>query len=234
MDALRNFMSNLAVLEKPINGKTDDYLQFVRVLANTLESKDRYTYHHSLGVNIYANLLAARLNLSAEERKDLEIGSFLHDIGKVGVENRILFKQGKLADPEFESVKKHTEIGMKLVGPLDLSQNVLSIIHHERYDGSGYPDELRGDKIPYLARIIGLVESFDAMVADRPYRKALPLIEVISELKRCAGSHFDPSLVTVLLEIIAEKGSQILPASIDPETHAVVTGVPKSGGEGHA
>jgi putative nucleotidyltransferase with HDIG domain len=236
MDALRDFLGNLAVLEKPIEGKVDDYLQFVRVLANTLENKDRYTYHHSLRVNIYANLLADRIELSAEERKDLEVGAFLHDIGKVGVENRIIFKDGKLAEPEFEAIKKHTEIGVKLIAPLDLSPNVVSIIrhHHERYDGGGYPDGLKGDEIPYLARIIGLVESFDAMVADRPYRKAMPLIEVISELKRCAGTHFDPALVTVLLEIIAERGSMILPAAIDPEMKTAAAGDRRAGGGGHA
>jgi len=234
LDTLRDFLSTLAVLEKPTGGGDDDHLQFVRVLANTLENKDRYTYHHSVRVNLYANLIADRLNLSIEERKALEVGAFLHDIGKVGVDNRIIFKESKLADPEYEVVKKHTEIGVNLIAPLELSPDVISIIrhHHERYDGKGYPDGLKGEGIPFLARIIGLVESFDAMVADRPYRKALPLEAVVKELKQCAGTQFDPVLVNALLEIIVEKGREILPEAIDPKAKVVMAESRKS--EGYA
>lgn len=228
LDSLRNFLSNLAGAEY----KDDDYLQFIRVLANTLESKDRYTYHHSARVSIYANLIAERLNLPVEEKKELEVGAFLHDIGKVGVDNQIILKESKLAEPEFEAVKKHTEIGVHLIAPLGLSPDVISIIrhHHERYDGKGYPNGLKGEEVPFLARIIGLVESFDAMVADRPYRKALPLQTVVKELKQCAGTQFDPVLVNTLIEIIVEKGSEILPEAIDPQAKVVMAGSRKPGG----
>lgn len=228
LDSLRGFLSNLALSECEDN----DYLPFIRVLANTLESKDRYTYHHSARVSIYADLIADRLNLSVEEKKALEVGAFLHDIGKVGVDNRIILKESKLAEPEFEAVKKHTEIGVNLIAPLELSPDVISIIrhHHERYDGKGYPDGLKGEDIPFLARIIGLVESFDAMVADRSYRKALPLQAVVKELKQCAGTQFDPVLVNTLLEIIVEKGREILPEAIDPQAKVVMTRNRKSGG----
>lgn len=223
LDALRDFLSNLAVLEGNIDGKPTDYLQFARVLANTLESRDKTTYHHSVRVNIYANLIADQLNLSSEEHQNLELGSFLHDIGKLGIDNRILFKEGKLDEQEMEAARKHTEIGANLVTPLDLSTEIVSIIrhHHEQFDGKGYPDKLKGEQIPILTRIISLVESFDAMIADRPYRKALPLDQVIAELKRCSGTQWDTQLVDVLLEIIAVKGDEILPEFIDPGAKAI-------------
>ena len=223
LDALRDFLSNLALLEGHVDGKPTDYLQFARVLANTLESRDKTTYHHSLRVNLYANLIANELNLSPKQHHDLELGSFLHDIGKLGIDNRVLYKEGKLDEQEMEAARKHTEIGANLVTPLDLSTEIVSIIrhHHEQFDGNGYPDRLKGEQIPILTRIISLVESFDAMIADRPYRKALPLDHVIGELKRCSGTQWDNHLVDALLEIIAVKGDEILPAFIDPEIKAI-------------
>lgn len=223
LDALRDFLSNLAVLEGNMDGKPTDYLQFARVLANTLESRDRTTYHHSVRVNIYANLIGNELELSPKQHQDLELGSFLHDIGKLGIDNRVLFKEGKLDEQEMEEARKHTEIGANLVTPLDLSTEIVSMIrhHHEQFDGNGYPDKLKGEQIPVLTRIISLVESFDAMIADRPYRKALPLDQVISELKRCSGTQWDPQLVEALLDIIAVKGEEILPEVIDPEIKTI-------------
>jgi putative two-component system response regulator len=225
LDALRNFLSNLAMIEKPVQDQGVSHLQFVRVLANTLDSKDRFTYHHCVRVNIYANLIADQLNVPAAKRTDLELGAFLHDIGKIGVETKIIFKPEKLSEQETEMLKKHTEIGADIIEPLQLSPHVVSMIrhHHERYDGKGYPDGLKGEQIPQLTRIISLAESMDAMVADRPYRKALSLNEVVSELKRCSGTQWDPVLVDALLETIAEKGEEILPVAIDPKGTVAAT-----------
>jgi putative two-component system response regulator len=223
LDALRNFLSNLAVLEGPAQNKRMDYLNFARVLTNTLESRDRFTYHHSLRVNTYANLLADKLDLTAEEREDMELGSFLHDIGKLGVVDEVIQKPGKLSESEMESARKHVEIGAHLVGPLDLSLDVVSIIrhHHEWYNGEGYPDGLKGDQIPLTTRIVSLAESFDAMIADRPYRKAMPMSQITEELKRCAGKQWDPRLVDLLLEIIVEKGDEILPIHIESREKSI-------------
>ncbi len=219
LDALRNFLSNLSVLEKPMQDQEISYRQFVSVLANALDSKDRFTYHHCIRVNIYANLIADRLNVPTEERMNLELGAFLHDIGKIGVESKIIFKPEKLSEQETEVLKKHTEIGAEIIAPLQLSPHVISMVrhHHERYDGKGYPDGLKGEQIPLLTRIISLSESMDAMVADRPYKKAMSLGEVITELKRCSGTQWDPVIVDALLGIIAEKGEEILTESIDPK-----------------
>lgn len=223
LDALRNFLSNLAVLEGKTENKSKDYLQFARVLSNTLESRDRFTYHHSSRVNAYACLIADRIDISAEEREAMELGAYLHDIGKLGVTEDIILKGEKLSDSEMESARKHTEIGAGLVAPLELPPGVLSVIrnHHERYDGTGYPDKLAGDQIPLATRIISLAESFDAMVADRPYRKAMPLNFVVEELRKCSGTQWDPALVSVLIDIILEKGEQILPSFVDTSTRAI-------------
>ena len=219
LDNLRNFLSNFSGLENPDMRQTVDYIHFVRVLANTLESKDRFTYHHSVRVHVYCNLIADRLGVPMEERRFMEMGAFLHDIGKIGVDNKIMLKEEKLTPQEIEVVKKHSEIGAELVAPLQLPAQVVSMIrhHHEWYDGNGYPDGLKGDQIPLLTRIISLSESLDAMIADRPYRKSMPLDDIVTELRRCSGGQWDPVLVNVLLDIIAEKGEEILPSAIDPD-----------------
>lgn len=191
-----------------------DHLEFVRVLSETLENKDPFTHGHSSRVNYYSNLLAQKLNLSESELRDLQVGAYLHDIGKLGVDSSIIYKEGSFSRQELLLMRRHPEIGVNLVAPIGLSRDVVSIIrhHHEFFDGTGYPDGLKGEAIPLMTRIVSTSETFDAMVTDRPYRKALPIREIVAELKRCAGTQFDPNLVRLLLEIIDEKGEEILPS----------------------
>lgn len=193
-------------------------LDFVKVLTDTLDKKDPYTYGHSSRVNYYANLIAQKLDLSQAELDNLQIGAFLHDIGKVGIENKIITKEGKFDNQELKIARRHPEIGTELVAPIGLPHEVTSVIrhHHEFYDGTGYPDGLKGEAIPLLARIVSLAEVFDAMVSNRPYRKALPLAEAINEVKRCSGTQFDPKLVDILLRLIEEKGENLLPEHLYP------------------
>jgi len=190
-----------------------NHLEFVRVLSETLEGKDPFTHGHSSRVNYYSNLLAQKLELSQAELRDLQVGAYLHDIGKLGVDTKIIYKEGSFTREELLLMRQHPEIGVELVTPIGLSHRITSIIrhHHEFYNGSGYPDGLKGEAIPLLTRIVSTSESFDAMVTDRPYRKALPLNDIIAELKRFAGVQFDPYLVQLLLQIIEEKGEDILP-----------------------
>jgi len=190
-----------------------NHLEFVRVLSETLEGKDPFTHGHSSRVNYYSNLLAQKLELSQGELRDLQVGAYLHDIGKLGVDTKIIYKEGSFTREELLLMRQHPEIGVELVTPIGLSHRITSIIrhHHEFYNGSGYPDGLKGEAIPLLTRIVSTSESFDAMVTDRPYRKALPLNDIIAELKRFAGVQFDPYLVQLLLQIIEEKGEDILP-----------------------
>ncbi len=193
-------------------------LDFVKVLTDTLDKKDSYTYGHSSRVNYYANLIAQKLDLSQDELDDLQIGAFLHDIGKIGIENKIISKDGKFDDRELQIARRHPEIGVELVAPIGLPHHVTSVIrhHHEFYNGTGYPDGLKGEAIPLLARIVSLAEVFDAMVSNRPYRKALPLSEAIKEIKRCSGTQFEPRLVDILVRLIEEKGEGLLPEHIYP------------------
>ena len=199
------------------------YLDFVKVLTDTLDKKDPYTYGHSSRVNFYANVIAQKLDLSPKELDDLQIGALLHDIGKIGIENRIIYKEGRFDDRELQIARRHPEIGVELVTPIGLSHQVTSVIrhHHEFFDGTGYPDGLKGESIPLLARVVSLAEVFDAMVSNRPYRRALPLTEAVAELKRCSGTQFEPRLVNILLKMIEDKGESLLPQHLYPASGVV-------------
>ena len=192
-------------------------LEFVRVLSDTLENRDPFTYGHSGRVNYYANLIAQRTRLTEGEQRDLQIGAYLHDIGKLGIETDVIYKQGSFTKEELLLMRRHPEIGVDLVSPIGLPKGVISIIrnHHEFYNGTGYPDGLKGDNIPLPTRIVSLSECFDAMITDRPYRKALPLKKIIAELKAYSGKQFDPALVKHLLGLIEEKGEDIAPKTFD-------------------
>jgi putative two-component system response regulator len=216
IDSLRKFFNK--VMEPGDLIHSGNHLEFVRVLSETLENKDPFTHGHSSRVNYYSNLLAQKLNLSQAELRDLQVGAYLHDIGKLGVDTKIIYKEGSFTRQELLLMRRHPQIGVDLVTPIGLSQNVVSIIrhHHEFYNGTGYPDGLKGEAIPMLTRIVSTSESFDAMVTDRPYRKALPINEIVDELKRFSGVQFDPYLVQRLLEIIEEKGEEILPKLFQP------------------
>jgi len=185
--------------------------------------KDPYTYGHSSRVNFYANVIAQKLDLSPKELDDLQIGALLHDIGKIGIENRIIYKEGRFDDRELQIARRHPEIGVELVAPIGLSHQVTSVIrhHHEFFDGTGYPDGLKGESIPLLARVVSLAEVFDAMVSNRPYRRALPLTEAVAELKRCSGTQFEPRLVNILLKMIEDKGESLLPQHLYPASGVV-------------
>jgi len=187
-----------------------DFLEFIKVLSCTLESKDPYTHGHSERVSYYSNLIAERLTFSKEEKNELQIATFLHDIGKVGVSNQYIFKETTLTDEEWAIVKQHPEKGVDLVEPLRVSQFILNVIryHHERIDGKGYPDGLKGDAIPIAARVVGLADSYDAMTTDRPYRLALSRDAVIRELRTNSGTQFDPKIVEIFLGIL-KKGDVI-------------------------
>ncbi len=189
-----------------------NYIEFARVLAATLENKDPYTNGHSTRVNYYSNLIAQRLPLSKAEINELHVASFLHDIGKLGISNVYLFKEGKLLEKEIKLLREHTEKGSTLVSPLNLSPRIVSAIrhHHERYDGNGYPDGLKGEGIPLFARILAIADAYDAMSTDRPYRKRLSKEAIIAEFQKNGGSQFDPNLVSLFLGLY-EKGDGLWP-----------------------
>jgi response regulator RpfG family c-di-GMP phosphodiesterase len=185
---------------------TQSCLEFAKVLAYTLEEKDPYTSGHSERVCYYSDFISKRLSLSPKERSELQIASYLHDIGKIGISNRFINKKGTLTPTDWAVIKQHTKKSIELLIPLNLSSNIISYIqhHHERYDGAGYPDGLTGEQIPLGARIIAISDSYDSMTSDRPYRKPLTNGDAKSELLKNAGKQFDPNLVSLFLDVLKE------------------------------
>jgi response regulator RpfG family c-di-GMP phosphodiesterase len=174
-----------------------NYLDFLKVLIYILESKESYTHGHSERVSQYSEIIAQDLFLSPKEKEDLQIATLLHDIGKIGLSNRLLKKNGLSQNDSLE-IRQHPVKGVRLIEPLAFSHAVTSAIlhHHERWDGTGYPDGLSGEMIPLLARVIALADSYDAMVSDRPYRHGLSIKKVQEEIEKNAGVQFDPHIVS--------------------------------------
>ena len=176
-----------------------------RDLVAAVNGKDYYTKEHSDLVTNYAVSLGKKLKLPSEQMEALKIVSLLHDIGKIGIPDRILRKPGPLKREEFEIIKQHPKLGaLMLDGPPPHREHVLGAVmfHHERYDGKGYPGRLKGEDIPLLARIIGIADAYSAMLTDRPYRKALTKDRAIEELKKGAGTQFDPDLASEFIECL--------------------------------
>jgi diguanylate cyclase (GGDEF)-like protein/putative nucleotidyltransferase with HDIG domain len=173
-------------------------------IASAVEAKDPYTYGHSKKVNIYAVALAEAIGLSPDEVSTLSAAALLHDIGKVGIPDKVLNKKGKLSKEDWETIKAHPKLGANIISNVPrLAPAVNSILyHHERWDGSGYPEGLKGEEIPIEARILAIADSFEAMTSARPYRPALSLEEVVTELREGAGLQFDPKLVEVFIDIV--------------------------------
>jgi diguanylate cyclase (GGDEF)-like protein/putative nucleotidyltransferase with HDIG domain len=179
-------------------------LSAIYALVSTVEAKDPYTYGHSRKVNTYAVALAEAIGLSPEDVSRVSTAALLHDIGKIGVPDKVLNKEGKLNAEDWEAIKSHPRLGATIVGNIpNLAPCVSTILHHhERWDGSGYPEGLKGEQISVEARILAIADSFEAMSAARPYRPALCGEKVLKELRRGAGSQFDPELVEVFVGII--------------------------------
>ena len=173
-------------------------------IANAVEARDKNTGKHSYRVAEYSVQIAAELGFTPEEQDQIRRTGLLHDIGKIGVPDSILNKPAKLTDEEYAIMKTHTVIGGDILKDFTLIPHVDdgAKFHHERYDGKGYPTGLKGEDIPLNARIIGIADAFDAMTANRVYRKALDIGFVKEELKRCAGTQFDPKLTEIMLSLI--------------------------------
>lgn len=180
------------------------HLGTYQALASAIDAKDSYTGDHSTNVEGLAVQVARLLNLPAEILDDVPISARLHDVGKIGVPDVILMKPGPLTPEEWKVMRTHTEQGFEILQKAPLSERVKqAVLHsHERWDGKGYPNGLAGDSIPVIARIVTVVDAYEAMTSDRPYRKALPTEEALARLERDAGSHFDPSVVRVFVQLM--------------------------------
>lgn len=177
--------------------------EMVQTLAKTIDAKDKYTNGHSFRVSEYAVKLAGKLGWNDEELHGLERESLLHDIGKIGIPDAVLNKPGRLTDEEFEIIKGHTTIGQTILSNIEGMKSAAdaAAYHHERYDGTGYPEGLKGEEIPVHARIISIADAFDAMRSDRVYRKGLDDDTIRRELTNGSGKQFDPELLTVFLSM---------------------------------
>lgn len=205
---------------KEINKKLSDskelleksYLESIEILRNTVEAKDVYTKGHSDRVSEYSLLLGERLNLTPEEMKTLRIGALFHDIGKIGIPDGILLKNGKLTEDEYSEIKNHPSIGAHILSDATIFADIIPIVkhHHERYDGRGYPSKLAGSDIPLLARIVAVADTFDAMTSRRAYRGALDLDYVKKEIETCSGTQFDPVIAKAFLNILETEEHKIL------------------------
>jgi putative nucleotidyltransferase with HDIG domain len=174
----------------------------VQMLVHALEAKDAYTSGHSSRVSRYAMKAAVLLGFTDDALEHVRLGGELHDIGKIGTREDILNKPGPLTPDEFQHIKAHASLGERILTPfLGGSPIVLRIVrsHHERMDGSGFPDGLQGEQIPLEARIVAVVDAFDAMTTNRAYRQPRTPVEAIQELRRCAGVHFDGAVVDAFL-----------------------------------
>ncbi len=177
------------------------YLDSVKVLAEAIDAKDPYTRGHSDRVRKMSIKLATHLGFAEDQLENLEYGALLHDIGKIGIKDEILQKHGTLTPEEYHYIQEHPLIGVKILEDVDYFRDKVKMIrhHHEHFDGSGYPDGLRGEAIPIEARIIAVPDAFDAMTSMRPHREAMSLEEVLLEMQRCKGKQFDPRVLDLFL-----------------------------------
>lgn len=187
------------------------YLETIVALANSIDSKDAYTRGHSQRVGDVAVEIGKELNLTERELRQLQYGGILHDIGKIGIVESILTKQSRLTDQEMATMREHPAIGDAIIGPVTFLGPVRACVrhHHERWDGTGYPDKLKGESIPLLARIVACADTFDACTSTRPYQKAMPLEKAMEILDNLSGAQLDPRVVVALRAVLAQRGVRL-------------------------
>ncbi len=197
----------VAILDEKSNEIKRMAFQTINTIANTIDAKDEYTKGHSNRVACYSEALAKELGMSDEDARNVHSVALLHDIGKIGIPDSVLNKPGKLTDEEYAIMKKHPVIGADILKDINILEglDIGAKYHHERYDGKGYPDGLKGDDIPYIAKIIGIADAYDAMSSNRVYRKRFSDEKILEELERCKGSQFEPEIADAFIRLIKEK-----------------------------
>jgi len=180
------------------------FLGTVKTLSKAIDAKSPWTSGHSERVTEIAIAIGAEMGFDEDEMKELELAGLLHDIGKLGTYEHILNKPGKLNDEEIEIIRLHPQMGAEILAPIKELKKIASVIrhHHEYYDGTGYPEGLKGEEIPLVARVLTVADTVDAMGADRPYRKGRTRDEIVTELRRCSGTQFDPVVVDAYLRAL--------------------------------
>ena len=192
------------ILDEIDSSINKESLNYIASILNKINKKDKYTYGHSERVVIYAKKFANYLNLDEDKKKDLLLAAYLHDVGKLEISKELLNKREKLSESEFNLLMQHPTLGSDLIMGMEEFKDVGPIIkhHHEKYDGSGYPCKLKGEEIPYLARVLTIVDSFDAMTSKRPYNIRKDYNQAIDEIKKCSGTHFDSDLADKFVNML--------------------------------
>jgi response regulator RpfG family c-di-GMP phosphodiesterase len=208
---MREMEAELALANRNLQMRTSDlveqqrslFLSTVKSLASAIDAKDEYTRHHSTRVTEFSLKIAAKMGFSEKELGDLELAALLHDVGKIAVPESILNKPGKLTGEEFKLIKEHPARGEAILSPVVELKEIGRVVraHHERYDGTGYPDRLKGREIPIGARIMTIADTYDSITSERPYRKAASHRYAVKEIIACSGTQFDPEVVQHFLEI---------------------------------
>lgn len=197
-------------MAREIKAKTEKlsraYMQIVQALAASVDAKDTYTHGHSSRVAAYSREIARRAGFSQEEQDDIYMMGLLHDVGKIGVQDAIINKTGRLTDEEYAAIRTHPAVGADILKKItDLPVLLVGARwHHERFDGRGYPDGLAGEEIPEVARVIAVADTYDAMTSNRSYRGVMPQAQVRAEIARCRGTQFDPRFADIMLQMIDE------------------------------
>ena len=202
------------------------YVETIEALVTAIEAKDPYTRGHTARVARFAGAIARELGLDEQRLRQVEYGAALHDVGKIGIFESVLNKKGKLDEEEFAQMRRHPAYGDRILGHIDFLQEARLAVrhHHERIDGTGYPDGLRGDEIPLIAKIVAVADAFDAMTTTRSYSSPIGLDEAIDNLERKAGTQFDGAVVQAFVALLREgrvRPARILaPAAVAPSAEA--------------
>jgi len=195
-------------IEKLTRRSNQNLIEAVFAFAKTIELKDQYTGEHVEKTVSFATEISRALNLPEDEVELIKQAAMLHDLGKIGISEKILIKKSKLVKEEFEEIKRHPQIGVDIIRPIKFFHNIIPLIlyHHERWDGRGYPSGLKGEEIPIGARIVAIADAYQALTSNRPYRKAYSQEKALKLIKKGSGFQFDPMIVTKFLQIIKQKG----------------------------
>ncbi len=207
IDFIANISSIISVAvynAQTFNYIEEEHFETISSISEAIEARDTYTRTHGDRLIDYGVMVAKELGLNANEIKNMRYAAAMHDVGKIGIKDSILNKPGKLTDEEYEEIKKHPEIGYNMLKKIKFLRHIANdVLHHqERFDGKGYPLGLSGEDIPIASRIIAVVDTFDAMTTDRPYRKALPVETALEEIKKNSGTQFDPKVVEAFLKAV--------------------------------
>ena len=233
-DALAAHVSAAIETAQFLRKQKELYQKTINILAQAVEMRDYYTGGHTQRVTRYATMLAQQLDLPDDQLEYVKTGTPLHDIGKIGIDDAILRKPGRLTAQEFAAMQEHTTKGAEILSTISEMQPIIPIVrnHHERWDGTGYPDRLAGDDIPLLARIVAVADAFDAMTSNRPYhenKRGKPPGEAFAEVEKMAGRQFDPRCAAAFLEIreqITQAMHDLMPGSVAETPQPVLVGTP--------